>query len=67
MWLQLFGGGLPCQLGHLESSKKTVEPAQNKGSITFNIFTPFDEGMVFSYSNISKSFFGRSSRQAMHR
>ena len=22
MWLQLFGGGLPCQLGHLESSKK---------------------------------------------
>ena len=29
MWLQLFGGGLPCQLGHLESSKKTVEPAQN--------------------------------------
>ena len=56
MWLQLFGGGLPCQPGHLESSKKTVEPAQNyKGSITLKHFYTFALTKVlcfFSYSNM---------------
>ena len=46
--------------------KKTVELAQNKGSITFNIFTPFDERMFFFlFKYFQESFFGRSSKQAM--